>query len=107
MKTLINKCPFNGWKAETIIPLQETPEGLRVLEISTLKRHGGKIGSHATVFIVNGNSKTTIIFQDYSKTVASVAGRATEKTVLLAHESALAGIQAHIEAAKAQYGIAP
>lgn len=65
----------------------------------------GKIGTHAMAFIHSGNSKTTMIFEDYNKPIASVVGRATEKTVQAAHEAALRMVQAHINAAKAQYGI--
>ena len=106
-ETKIGKSQFNGWTAETIIPLQKLEDGERVLEITTLKRHHGKIATHATAFIHRDISKETIIFQDYSKGVRiDNAARATEKTVLEAHEKALLEIQQHIDAAKAQYGIA-
>lgn len=104
--TKIEKHIYNGWTAETTIPLETLAEGERVLEVTTLKHHGVKVATTATVFIQKERSKETIIFQDYRETVAvAVVSRATEKSVLAAHEKALEMIQPHIDAAKAQYGI--
>lgn len=106
MKTLTQKSLFNGWTAETVIHLETLPEGERIMEVTTLKRYGGKVVTMATVFIQKEQSKETVIFQDYNKTVAVYnVARLTEKSVNEAHAKSLEIIAPHIEAAKSQYGI--
>ena len=73
-----------------------------VLELSTYKGNRG-IVSDVTVFWIGDRCRSTLLFGDFSKTVATVAGTATQKALDAAHRMAftpevVAGL---VEAAKA------
>jgi hypothetical protein len=104
----------NGWKAQSEISLGECDgmfagtRGERILKLSTYKHPRGGIWSLASVAVRENRegyySESTMLFQDYSKTVQHIAAaRATEKAIKQAHETALQGFPAIIEEARAQY----
>lgn len=104
-QTEITKSIVNGWQAESVVKIGVDENGHdRGIEFSTCKGNRGQITTRATVFVYpDANSKQTIIFQDYSATVATVSGRATEKSIAAAHENASAMFADHVAAAKEQY----
>lgn len=59
------------------------------LELVTRKASRGGIWSNARVFEHNDGFKTTDVFGDYSKTLATSPARATEKAIRALHEKAL------------------
>ncbi len=86
---------FDGWRAESVAVLGETPEGTRKLELTTSKARGG-IAAHVTVSIYKDcdsgfSSKTTEIFGDFRKSniAPTPCKRVTEKAILEVHEKAL------------------
>jgi hypothetical protein len=80
METVIKKCVFNGWKAETQVPLADVDGTPVSLEISTLKRSNGAISSHATRYLKTDGGKSFVVFEDFSKPVGKPSLlRATEK----------------------------
>jgi hypothetical protein len=104
----------DGWKAQSEISLGECDgmfagtRGERILKLSTYKHSRGGIWSFASVAIrenrEGGYSESTMLFQDYSKTVQHIAAaRVTEKAIKQAHETALQSFPAIIEEARAQY----
>ena len=100
---------FDGWRAESVAVLGETPEGTRKLELTTSKTRGG-IAAYATVSIYKTceggfSSKTTEIFGDFRKSgiEATPCNRVTEKAIREVHARALTHMDALIEEAKAFY----
>jgi hypothetical protein len=104
----------DGWKAQSEICLGECDgmfagtRGERILKLSTYKHSRGGIWSVASVAIrenrERGYAESTMLFQDYSKTVQRIAAaRVTEKAIKQAHETALQSFPAIIEEARAQY----
>ena len=105
----------DGWKAQSEISLGECDgmfagtRGERILKLSTYKHSRGGIWSFASVAIRENRgdgsfSKSTMLFQDYSKTVQHIAAaRVTEKAIKQAHETARKSFPAIIEEARAQY----
>jgi hypothetical protein len=105
----------DGWKAQSEISLGECDgtfagtRGTRILKLSTYKHSRGGIWSVASVAIRENReggyySESTMLFQDYSKTVQHIAAaRVTEKAIKQAHETALQSFPVIIEEARAQY----
>lgn len=100
---------FDGWRAESTASIGETPEGRRVLKLTTHKIRGG-LDAYASVYILNDNasgftSMTTEIFGDFLKSsiAPTPCNRVTEKAVLDVHKFALLQMDKLIEEAKAFY----
>lgn len=105
----INQSYDKTWIAMSKAKLEDTPEGVRYLELRTSKARGG-ISTNASVFVYsNGDngfsSKTTEIFGDFSKSKVAFAEckRVTEKAVLEAHKHAMSNMESLIEEAKSFY----
>lgn len=101
LKTELRKAR-DGWRAETNVPLEDG----RTLKLSTWKgnRRSGGVETHGTVVKDDGNGMFSyVLFQDYSKTVYSAAGKATEKLVRDTHAMALTQLPSIIEEVKAFY----
>ena len=112
-KTTIEKSAYNGWNAETLIPMGQTiapslgfTGGERTLIISTSKNSRGGIASFATVYIINENehSRTTEIFGDYRKHFNQTEAKmVNEKRILEAHDVAMQSVDAIMAEALAFY----
>lgn len=91
-------------QGESIIPIDIEGVGSRHLKVLTYKGSRG-LQTSATVvkFGDDGASCSFAMFSDFSKTIATSNARATEKNVGAVHSSALEGIGAVIESAKAHY----
>lgn len=101
----------DGWRAESEAELGETPEGTRMLELTTYKVRGG-LAASANVFIKkdSGNgyfTKSTMIFQDFNKQgiAATPCKRVTEKAIHEVHSRALLEMDSLVDEAKAFYQI--
>ena len=100
---------YNGLCASTEIPLTwKSEEGAPTLCITTMKRHNGMVSTHASVvYYKPDGSYTTVIFQDYSKTIAQVKiARVTEKTLKEAHTKALEQLSDVMRSVESHYNIA-
>lgn len=105
--TTISK-DYYGLTAKTEIDLNRTTEeGAMTLQITTSKRSNGRVSTHATVIYNKPDgSYSTIVFQDYSKTIAQIKlTRVTEKSLSEAHKAALAAIPAVMLEVAAQYNL--
>lgn len=106
-KTITTKSPFLGWMCETHISLGTSAAGLqRKLVFTTCKRHSKEITTTATVFEFDTktSSRTTAVFQDYSKTVCTHDRcRATQANVQACHEEAKHEFGKHADAAFEHY----
>lgn len=108
----LKKSAFTGWIAESIheIGPSADPVGVRVLKLSTYKDSSGRIASIARASVIEDRGgyqvETTIVFQDYQKTVQRVEGRATEKNIVEAHKAALEVFPSFIDDAAAHYAAA-
>lgn len=109
--TYETKCSkgYDGWRAESVAVLGETPDGTRKLELTTSKTRGG-IAAYATVYIYKDedtgfSSRTTEIFGDFRKSgiAYTPCNRVTEKTILEVHNRALQDMGSLIKQAKAFY----
>jgi hypothetical protein len=93
---------FYGFSAENYVPLPDIAD--RYLRVSTSKRSNGSVSTVATVIKREGGFDTYIVFQDFSKTIASNKfARVTEKVIKAQQEAALAGIAAVAQEAVVQY----
>ena len=54
---------------------------------------------------VNGTSETFVMFQDYSRKIATHIGRATMKNIAEAHQTALSRLPEILIDVRAQYGL--
>lgn len=86
----------------------ETQEGIDVpghtgyfVEVTTSKISSGGIVSRARVYKRDGAFKSTDIFGDWNKILATNPGRATEKNLKALHETALHGLEAELIEARA------
>lgn len=96
---------FDGWRAESIAELGDTPAGKRMLELVTSKKRGG-LGANANVYIYKPDGvRVTEIFGDFYKgnIAFTPCHRVTEKAVLEVHSLALQEMDNLIEQAKAFY----
>ncbi len=95
----IVKSERNGIKAVTRIELGQAKEehsdriGTRVLEIETGRSYrAGTIETDARVYLISDHCRTHVFGLgsggDFSKTLAKISGRATEKAIRAAHEAA-------------------
>lgn len=83
---------YYGLEAVTEIPLNKsTEEGTMILRVTSSKRHNGMISTSASViYRKDATSFSTVIFQDYSKTIAQgKVKRVTEKSLADFHTKAL------------------
>lgn len=102
MSTVYSK-GYYGNQARTTIE-QVVNGQIRVLEISTMKRSNGKLVTQATSHLDDGSGFLSyIMFQDYSKTIASDSVRVTAKAVQTQHESVLANIASILDDVVAYY----
>jgi len=117
----VNKSAYNGWHADTVIPmgnvevtsLGEKKLARRVLEISTSKRRSGLISSFACVSTIedktssDGKSysmKTMEICSGYAKHFNPITAKtATQKAVKEAHIKALEHAETFLAEALAYY----
>ena len=80
---------YYGHNIETKIDLDNS----RLVTISTMKRSSGLLVTFASVGTRNGDFISSIMFQDFTKNLASQKVRVTEKAVRLQHQQALDGIE--------------
>lgn len=83
---------YHGLSAVSEINLNKaTEQGSMFLRVTTSKRSSGGVSTHATVIYKKpDNSFSTMVFQDYSKTVASAKiARVTEKSLREFHVKSL------------------
>lgn len=104
---------YNGWTAESTAEIGKTPEGTRVLELTTSKNNGG-LAACANVYILKDlgdgfHSKSTVMFQDFRKhnIAATPCKRVTENAVIEAHNRALLKMDEIVQEAKAFYANQP
>ena len=98
-----------GLEAVTEIPLNKsTDEGAMVLRVTSSKRHSGTVSTSASViYRKDDNSFSTVIFQDYSKTIAQgKVARITEKSLAEFHAKALEAVPATLVEVAAHYQLA-
>jgi hypothetical protein len=98
MKTSIYK-GYYGWTAETGLNLPDN----RFAKITTMKRHGGNLATTITVGTSNGDFFSTVMFQDYNKTLISEKVRVTEKAVKNQHQKALDDLTIQLDNIKRFY----
>jgi hypothetical protein len=99
---------YYGLTATTEIDLNKTTdEGAMALRVTSSKRHSGTVSSTATVIYNKPDgSYSTVIFQDYSKTIAQAKlARVTEKSLADFHAKALEAIPAALAEVAAQYNL--
>ena len=92
-----------GWKAQTIVPLGDKAD----LDITTLKRYGGRLVTTATRRTVSddGTSSSFIVFSDFHESVITESpARITEKAVADQHRRALQQLDAIKARCAAHYG---
>lgn len=100
---------FHGLSAITEIPLNKTTEeGAMVLRVTSSKRHSGAVSTNASVVYYKPDGcYSTMVFQDYSKTIASgKLARVTEKSLAEFHAKSLEAVPAALVEVSAQYNIA-
>jgi hypothetical protein len=110
-ETTIEKSAYNGWNAETLIPMGQTVApspgmtgGERTLCISTAKAQRGGIYSYATVYIIAPGSRMTEVFGDYRKHFNQTEAKmVNEKRIREAHAVALSQADAIMAEALAFY----
>ncbi len=99
---------YYGLTALTEIDLNKTTEeGAMILRVTSSKRHSGSVSATATVIYRKPDGCfSTMIFQDYSKTIAQgKIARVTEKSLAEFHAKALEAIPATLAEVAAQYNI--
>lgn len=99
---------YYGLNAVTEIDLNtETEEGAMTLRVTSSKRSSGTVSTSATVIYKKPDGCfSTMMFQDYSKTIAQAKiARVTEKTLAEFHAKALEAVPAALEEVRAQYGL--
>ncbi len=99
----------DGWNAQTDIELEPLgpmePDAKRILRIQTSKARCG-ISTRASVWKLDGRgTMSTVLFGDFSKTVAVESSRCTEKSVKTLHDTALASKVDLLAQVKAYYGV--
>lgn len=100
---------YYGLNASTEIDLNKsTEEGDMMLRVTSSKRHSGGVITTATViYRKDAQSFSTIMFQDYNKTIAAgKITRVTEKSLAEFHAKALEAIPAALLEVNAQYNLA-
>ncbi len=112
-ETKISKTLRGDWKAETQADLGAVAAsavcngGQRIVRLTTIKGNRGQISSRAACYTVSDWSETHAFGLgaggDYSKQVATIAGRGTEKAIATAHAAALEQFAAIIEEARQWY----
>lgn len=117
-ETKIKKDKFNGWTAETEIPVEkyydesEKAEVTRVFAITTGKSSSGKwlvsrVSVHKEIPRDGYISKVHGIFQDYYKIIGTHnIARATSKAIQEAHNQALESAPVWLEDARAHNWLA-
>lgn len=106
-KTTIEK-NFDGLTAVTEINLEKTTEeGAMFLRVTSSKRYSGSVSTSATIIYKKPDGCfSTMIFQDYSKTIAQAKiARVTEKSLTEFHSKALEAIPAALAEVAAQYNL--
>lgn len=96
-KTTLEKSAYNGWNAETLIPMGQTiapslgfEGGERTLSISTSKASRGGISTCATVYVAAPHSRTTEVYGDFRKYLNQTdAKMVNKKRIREAHATAL------------------
>jgi len=98
----INK-GYYGWVATSTVDLS----GGRVLQVTTMKRHGGKLVSTAQAAKDNGaGSISYMMYQDFNVALeSSFPKRVTEKVVVEQHNRVMAAISDVVAKAKEFYGV--
>lgn len=95
----------DGWAAQTDIelgPLEQ--DAKRILRIQTSKARCG-ISTRASVWKIDGRgTMSTVLFGDFSKTIATANNRCTEKSVQTLHDTALASKDDVLCQVDAHYG---
>lgn len=100
---------IHGLTAITEIPLNKTTEeGAMTLRVTSSKRASGQVSTSATVIYKKPDGcYSTMLFQDYSKTIAAAkVARITEKTLSEFHNKALEAVPAALAEVAAQYSLA-
>lgn len=115
-ETKIKKDKFNGWTAETEIPVEkyydesEKAEVTRIFAIVTGKNSRGlvtRVSVHKEIPQNGFIAKVTALFQDYYKTVMTHdITRVTSKAIQEAHNRALENAPAWLEDARAHNWLA-
>ena len=115
-ETKIKKDKFNGWIAETEIPVEkyydesEKAEVTRVFAITTSKSSRGlvsRVSVHKEIPQDGYISKVTTIFQDYYKIIMTHdIARVTSKAIQEAHNLALESVPVWLEDARAHNWLA-
>lgn len=103
------KKDYYGLTAETEINLNKaTDEGAMMLRITSSKRSSGTVSASASVIYRKPDGCfSTMLFQDYSKTIAQAKiARVNEKTLGEFHAKALENVAAVLEAVNAHYNLA-
>jgi hypothetical protein len=84
MNKVIARKEQRGWVARSKVALTDK----MVLELITMKRSGGQLATTATVGRVENGFVSHIVYQDFSKVVAtSSPGRITQSTVETQHNA--------------------
>lgn len=99
---------YHGLTAETDMDLHTaTDEGAMTLRVTSSKRSSGSVSTSATVIYKKSDGcYSTMIFQDYSKTIAQAKiARVTEKSLAEFHAKALEAVPAALAEVAAQYNI--
>ena len=99
----------DGWAAQTDIELEPLgpmePDAKRILRIQTSKARCG-ISTRASVWKLDGRGcMSTVLFGDFSKTVAVANNRCTEKSVKTLHDTALASKSDLLTQVNVHYGV--
>ena len=79
-----------------------------VLRVTSMKRHSGSVSTNASVVYYKPDGcYSTMIFQDYSKTIVQgKIARVTEKSLSEFHQNALAHVPAAMVEVAKQYNLA-
>lgn len=99
---------YYGLTATTEIDLKTmTDEGTMFLRVTSSKRSSGSVSTTATVIYKKPDGCfSTMIFQDYSKTIASAKlARVTEKSLGEFHAKALEAVPSALVEVAAQYNL--
>jgi len=106
-ETTIKKSAYNGWNAETLIPMGfSIHEGDAYLSLNTSKASRGGISTCVTVYGINKaeHSRTNQIFGDFCKYLETIPAKmVNEKRVREAHNVALQSADAVMAEAMAFY----
>lgn len=101
--TAVFKHIFDGWKAETYLPIDLDDGKQHEIHIYTSKR-GHALNTSATVHLIDKHGYTThVMFEDFYKVYQVTQARCTERRVRDQHNSALTQVETIIKEAKDFY----